>query len=393
MKVALVFSQYGPYHHARAAALREVLGEEHFMAVQIAAQSKTYAWTVQEQRLQALTTLCDGAEEDAGFLKVFAAAWRFWRREKVTAAFIPSYFPAGSLALLLSAKLAGVKCIMMNESHAGTERASGIKRRVKRFLVSLFDAALVGGQPQKRHFEVLGLPAAKIFTGYDAIDNSYFATSAAVAVADREANVLRLGLPPRYFLSLGRFVTKKNLPTLIRAYRDFCARSQENVALVLVGSGAEEALLRGLVTELGLTLRDQGAGEPAKNAQPVSSAVYFMGFRQLEENPIFYALAEAFILPSIEEEWGLVVNEAMACGLPVVVSKTVGCAEDLVEHRSNGWLFDPGDVAALADHLVNLAENPASREAMSVASRIRIAKWDCPNFASNATRALASLTK
>lgn len=393
MKVALVFSQYGPYHHARAAALREDLGEKHFMAVQIAAQSKTYAWTVQAQHHQSPITLCDGAEEDAGFLKVFFAAWRFWRREKIAAAFLPSYFPAGSLALLLSAKLAGVKCIMMNESHAGTERASGIKKRVKRFLVSLFDAALVGGQPQKRHFEVLGVPADKIFTGYDAIDNNYFAMSASVALADREENELRLGLPPRYFLSLGRFVTKKNLPTLIRAYREFCTRSREEVALVLVGSGAEESALRELVTDLDLTLHDQASGEPAKSRQPVSSAVYFMGFRQLEENPIFYALAEAFILPSVEEEWGLVVNEAMACGLPVVVSKTVGCAEDLVEHGSNGWLFAPGEVSALADHLVNLAENPATRKAMGIASKVRIAQWDCPNFATNASRALASLTR
>ena len=72
---------------------------------------------------------------------------------------------------------------------------------------------------------------------------------------------------------------------------------------------------------------------PATRDQENCGTVFFYGFRQIEENPIFYALAEAFILPSLKEEWGLVVNEAMAAGLPVIVSRTAGCAEDLVPAR------------------------------------------------------------
>ena len=68
----------------------------------------------------------------------------------------------------------------------------------------------------------------------------------------------------------------------------------------------------------------------ADDSAAQGGAVYFYGFRQIEENAIFYALAEAFVLPSLKEEWGLVVNEAMAAGLPVIVSRTAGCAEDLV---------------------------------------------------------------
>ena len=69
---------------------------------------------------------------------------------------------------------------------------------------------------------------------------------------------------------------------------------------------------------------------PATHHEENRGTVFYYGFRQIEENPVFYALAEAFVLPSLKEEWGLVVNEAMAAGLPVIVSHTAGCAEDLV---------------------------------------------------------------
>lgn len=387
MKISLVFSQFGPYHCARATALRNAIGGENFIAVQLAAQSKTYAWKNSQGHHNDLVTLCKGAEEDLSFLRVFFVAFKFWRREKIGAALLPSYSPASSLALLLSAKLAGVKCIMMNESHAGTERARGIKRRIKKYLVSFFNAALVGGEPQKRHFTALGLAPEKIFTGYDAIDNTFFSSEAARARAASPELAKRLGLPQRYFLSLGRFVKKKDLPTLIRAYAAFCINSSEPVALVMVGSGTEEDELRELTSDLGLQICSP---EPARSVdlRPQEGAVYFMGFRQVEENPSFYALAEAFVLPSVEEEWGLVVNEAMACGLPVLVSNAVGCAEDLVVEGANGWLFNPGDTDALATRLKTLAENKIMRKAMGEESRVKVTHWDCANFAKNALQAV-----
>ncbi len=392
MKIALVFSQYGPYHHARAAALRDAVGEEGFVAVQIASQSKTYDWKATQVDRDRLVTLCKGAEEDVSFLIVFLSAFKFWRREKIKAALLPSYSPPSSLALLLSAKLAGVKCIMMNESHAGTEKARGIKRRIKKVLVSIFDAALVGGEPQKRHFAALGLQPEKIFTGYDAIDNDYFSTWAAQARGTAKEVTGRLGLPSRYFLSLGRFVKKKDLSTLIRAYASFCKSSSEPVALVMVGSGNEEAGLRKLAADLGLKTCSP---EPDRSvdSRTEGGAVYFMGFRQVDENPAFYALAEAFVLPSFEEEWGLVVNEAMACGLPILLSNAVGCAEDLVADGKNGWLFDPGDTLALTTRLKELAEDAEMRRVMGEQSRVRIARWDCANFAENALLAVDATRK
>ncbi len=99
----------------------------------------------------------------------------------------------------------------------------------------------------------------------------------------------------------------------------------------MVGSGEEESRLLDLCAELKLPVyKKSGAGrqDPASNNKDEPPGVHFYGFRQIDENPVFYALADAFILPSSWEEWGLVVNEAMASGLPVIVSETAGCVED-----------------------------------------------------------------
>jgi glycosyltransferase involved in cell wall biosynthesis len=141
--------------------------------------------------------------------------------------------------------------------------------------------------------------------------------------------------------------------------------------------------------------------------------VHFYGFRQIDENPVFYALAEAFILPSIYEEWGLVVNEAMASGLPVIVSKTAGCAEDLLEPgsfvfkgageigsvgpghlarlshviRANGFVFDPAAPGELGTVMLALESMPVMREAMGRESSRIVEQYSCSNFAENALNA------
>jgi hypothetical protein len=125
-----------------------------------------------------LQTLCHGVEEEVSPLDVFLKARRLFRGEKVDVAFLPSYSPARYFALFAAAKSLGIRTVMMNESHAGTEQATGWKRWIKRQIVKRFDAAFVGGEPHKRHFASLGIPAEKIFTGYDAVDNDFFAQRA-----------------------------------------------------------------------------------------------------------------------------------------------------------------------------------------------------------------------
>jgi glycosyltransferase involved in cell wall biosynthesis len=436
MTIAICFGQFGPYHHARVFAVQRLLQEQaaevRCIPVQIAAGTTTYNWdkeTGANERETSLSlcdclrTLCDGDEEAASPLDVFLKARALFRDERVKIAFLPSYYPVRNFALFAAAKSLSLRTVMMNESHGGTEQAKGWKKWIKRQLVKSFDAALVGGKPHKRYFSSLGLPPARIFTGYDAIDNSFF-TDQAEEVQRKASNfggnlALReaYGLPPRYFLSLGRMVEKKNLPTLLEAYARFCERiqtdevsPQDNVALVFVGSGDLKPSLQEQARTLGMQVIEKRGSLEIKpqcyttnqpsGVNPSLGNVYFYGFRQIKENSIFYTLADAFVLPSLKEEWGLVVNEAMACSLPVLVSRAAGCVEDLLEGSAhgfgavqectNGYVFDPTSVDALTRALELSAESQQRRLKMGERSREIVENFSCENFARQALRAMAA---
>ena len=412
-KIGILWAQYGPYHFARAAALQKSLWHPgKLRALELANQSSDYAWN-RSAEAAGLITLCPGAvAERLPFWQVFLRTRRTFADLKINVCILPGYAPKQSLAALMAAKSLGIHTVMMNESHAGTARARGIGAWVKRRLVGLFDAALVGGRPQKRYYESLGMPPEKIFTGYDAVDNDYFATRAEEIRNQKSEIRSRYELPEHYFLSLGRFVAKKNLATLIRAYHhllDACPDCQTH--LVMVGSGQEEPSLRRLCSELHLPICDHPPLRLPPSAFRAPS-VHFYGFRQIDENPVFYALADAFILPSLWEEWGLVVNEAMASGLPVVVGESAGCAEDLLKPgaaalaedlcrrspelasgvRLNGFVFNPESPESLAAVLRALASAPALREVMGRNSRDIIDHFSCDHFARNAVQAVEAAT-
>jgi glycosyltransferase involved in cell wall biosynthesis len=423
LNLAIIWAQYGPYHFARVSALKKAAAPIKVHAMELASQSSDYAWS-RSAEAKDIITLCPGSvAENLPFRYVFRRARREFKKLKLDVCILPSYAPKQSLAVLLAAKSLRIRTVMMNESHAGTARAQGLSAILKRQLVGLFDSALVGGKPQKRYFASFGLPDEKIFTGYDAVDNDYFAKRAQEIRARAGEIRARFELPEHYFLSLGRFVAKKNLATLVRAYRMIRSRNPSSrTHLVMVGSGEEEPVLRKLCRELRLPVYEKmKSGEKSESSacrMEDTPGVHFYGFRQIEDNPVFYALADCFVLPSLWEEWGLVVNEAMASGLPVIVSETAGCAEDLLvpgrlpappglsEHlrdcltqmggriRRNGFLFNPRSPQSLANALALMESAPDLRQRMGQASRAIIDKFSCDNFARSAllaTRAASSV--
>ena len=123
-------------------------------------------------------------------------------------------------------------------------------------------------------------------------------------------------------------------------------------------------------------------GLPWEREGEVERAVYFAGFRQVEELPRIYAGAGVLVHASVKDTWGLVVNEAMASGLPVIVSGRCGCASDLVRDGENGYVFEPTDVEGLAGLMGRVAGmEDAERAAMGEAGRRVIADWGPERFA------------
>jgi 1,2-diacylglycerol 3-alpha-glucosyltransferase len=204
------------------------------------------------------------------------------------------------------------------------------KEWVKSLLVRQYDAAFVAGERHAHYLRALKVSPDRIWKGCDVVDNEWFSRRTAEE-GRRKIEVSRLfGLPRRFFLYVGRFAPEKNLIRLLEAYGRYRVVCTDHVwGLVLVGSGPQGQTLEAYVR---------------KNRLP---DVVFAGFRQIDELPAFYALAGCLVLPSLSEPWGLVVNEAMASGLPVLVSERCGCVPELVRPGLNGYIFDPQDVEAL----------------------------------------------
>ncbi|HWY30218.1 MAG TPA: glycosyltransferase, partial [Candidatus Acidoferrum sp.] len=187
-------------------------------------------------------------------------------------------------------------------------------------------------------------------------------------------------LPQNYFLASARFVEKKNLARLIHAYAAYRARSSitgngrsptETWELVLLGDGPLRPELCRQIAALGL-----------------KEHVFMRGFKQYAELPVFYGLARAFIHASTTEQWGLVVNEAMASGLPVLVSNRCGCAMDLVREASTGFTFDPLNTEQMADLMSRCSKTPDDLVDMGKAAQILISSWGLDRFAGGLMQAV-----
>jgi len=207
------------------------------------------------------------------------------------------------------------------------------------------DGFVVPGKSSREYLLRLGVAAEKIFTAPNAVDIDRFAAGARI-VRDKAEQVRHsLGLPLRYFLFVGRMVRSKGIFDLMEAYGLLAPELRSELGMVYAGDGPERAQLEKL----------------ARDVYP--GVVYFPGFVHRDELAAYYGLAECFVLPTHSDPWGLVVNEAMACGLPVICSSVAGCAADLV--RGNGIIVAARNGPRLAMVMQEVATDLGLRERMS----------------------------
>jgi 1,2-diacylglycerol 3-alpha-glucosyltransferase len=366
MHLAVLFHRLGPYHRARLGALAERCT---LTAIEFSTVDNTYAWdTICAEEDYPVISLFTDADIETKPLNVIARKVRdVLGKTKPQVVAIPGWSSPAALAALAWCCAAKTPALLLSESTAYDEPRTRWKEWVKTRIVRLFSAALVGGTPHVAYVAALGLARRRVFTGYDVVDNEYFAARSDTARSDASALRLRHGLPARYLLASNRFVEKKNLLRLLDAYAAYVERLGA-VAwdLVLLGDGPMKVALTDQVARLGLIGR-----------------VQFPGFKQYDELPAFYGLAAAFIQASTTEQWGLVVNEAMASGLPVLVSERCGCAPDLVKNGINGFTFDPYDIEGMIARMLQISGDKCDLAAMGQASREIIRGWSPETFATN----------
>ena len=371
LQVVILFDHLGPYHRARLAAAGR---EMDVTAVEIASESATYAWdeVADAPNFRRITLFSSEDSTSVPVGKKEDTIHDTLDRVEPEVVAIPGWSYPRALAALRWCMHTCTPAVVMSESTAHDFKRTWWKERLKQRIVGHFGAGLVGGTRHRAYLQELGLSAERLFLGYDAVGNEHF-SSGADEVREAEATERRRrSLPTDYFLGVCRFVPKKNIPRLIDAFGEYRNRASGDMwDLVLLGDGPERVSVEEAIARAGL-----------------EDAVHLPGFKQYDELPAYYGLAGAFVHASTREQWGLVVNEAMASGLPVLVSDRCGCAPDLVEEGRNGYIFDPYDPSTLADRMYEMAHGAEDRAAMAAASQEIIAQWGPERFAQGLRRAV-----
>jgi len=254
---------------------------------------------------------------------------------------------AVQLQAMWAAHQLGLPLLVRGESSALRERGS-LTRIGHRVLLRQFDGMLAIGRSNRDFYARNECASERIFQAPYFVDNDFFRERAELPEARRAEIRQRWSVPEgrTCVLFAGKLQPKKCARHILEAVALVRKDLLENMHLLVVGDGPLRSELEGLVGAHGL---------------PVT----FAGFLNQGEIPSAYAIADVLVLPSdFGETWGLVVNEAMACGVPAIVSDRVGCGPDLVLEGQTGEIFPWGDRARLAELLADVVRDRASWKAM-----------------------------
>ena len=337
--ILLIWNRLGDYHRARSNALAAAWDQGNVYTADLGNADRLYSWAATMEQDQHFRLSAHSVEHFDFFRRIIRFL-RIVRSHRIRVLGVAGYGRPEYLAMLLLGRLLGCRIILFAESwYPGSKWFDAIKGFFLRLLVHSF---FVSGSRAEQYFTGrLGIPATRIRTGYSVVDTHHFmgsrvhefmSSSVDRVDGDITQDSRLSGITPSpllpfspsphqpYLLCVARYSPEKNLPMLIGAFRQSSLYGRWKLALI--GNGPQREELIQLVDE------------------DLDKSIFLTGWIGYDELPAWYHHARAFILPSTFEPWGLAVNEAMASGLPVLVSSTCGSAPDLVDD-DNGWAFDP----------------------------------------------------
>jgi glycosyltransferase involved in cell wall biosynthesis len=249
---------------------------------------------------------------------------------------------------LFAARRLKIPVMVRGDSHLSTPR-SLIKRAAKAaaypIALRAFDAALYVGEQSRRYWEHYGYPTDRMFFSPHCVDNTWFSARATDGARTALRAAHGVSADAKIALFAGKLLPLKRPLDLISAAAAL-RRDGLDLSVMIAGSGPLEA---------------QVAEIAALNSVPLIG----LGFCNQSMMPSAYAAADLLVLPSSSETWGLVANEALACGKPVIVSDSCGCGPDLAADGAAGAVFPCGDAEGLAAAMRRLLAEPPSQHAIS----------------------------
>jgi len=276
-------------------------------------------------------------------------------RSRPQAIICGGYDSVAAWVCFLWSKIFHCRFVLWLESTARDQRKPGrVKTWLKKLFVSHADGIAAAGKATVEYVKGLGASQEKIFLSPMSTDNEFFARE--IAKVHREEEKRKRGYPRHLILYSGRLDRKKGVFTLLEAFARI-SRELPDVGLLIAGHGPEQKNMEDFCRAANLRY------------------VYFLGAQQYHEMPSAYALADVLVLPTCSDTWGMVVNEAFACGVPVVVSNVAGACDDLIIDGETGFAVNSGDPVELADRILQILRDPALRLHMSANCRSLIRKY------------------
>lgn len=258
-----------------------------------------------------------------------------------SAVLVTGWHLKGYVQAIVAAKRLGIPAMVRGDSQLETQR-SFLKRAVKTlaypFLLRTFNAGLYVGKRSKDYWRHYRYPKDRLFFSPHCVDNDWFAVRSTPEAGSALRERLGLATETKLLLFVGKLQPFKRPVDVI----DACALLRKNgrdVQVLVAGSGQLEAAIR-------------------QRAVAASVPLNMIGFQNQSAMPAVYAAADVLVLPSSSETWGLVANEALACGTPVIVSDACGCAPNLGADGMAGTTYPLGDVVGLAERLSKLLDHP-----------------------------------
>jgi 1,2-diacylglycerol 3-alpha-glucosyltransferase len=360
MRLLFMVRRAGPYHGARYERCGKVID---LSVIETRPAAMEYPWTSKvSARSYRVLPLATQAVSDAGIggRELDDAVRRRFDEIKPDVVACTGWADREYHAALRRCHALGVPAVVMSDSTFSDEPRSAIKEFMKSRLIRAFSSAVVAGARSRSYLCRLGFAPDAIFEPWDVVDNTHF------AYPHEQSPSAEATQAAPYFLCVSRFLPKKNLFRLLEAFSNYRRLHGAGAwNLVILGSGELAAKLSAAIGAAGM-----------------QDYVRLPGFVQYDELPSFYRGAGALVLPSLSDQWGLAVNEAMAAGVPVIVSTACGCATDLVAEGECGFTFDPGDVLGLARLMHGMASFPeAERRRLGENGRDRISRYTPERFA------------
>lgn len=362
--IILTASNLGPYHKARFNKLAEI--GINLTAARIPVPEYYRPWKPDLSNVNfSLEQPYETLANTKGWTSILNHTRRYLRQKAPDVVITTGYNSKYIWATAICCRELGIPCLLYLVSCEKDRHRNWVKEWVKSwFCRRYYDGALVTGIQAQNYAAKLRIPENYIWRVGNVVDNAHFAENGNPTHQLDE-------ISGRYFLAVSRLSKEKNLARLIKAYSLYRQKGG-SWSLVIAGTGPEEETFREMV--------------PAHDKEHV----YWLGWVGYEGLPELYKNAGCFILASLVEPWGLVVNEAMAAGLPVLVSRHCGCQPELCWRGVNGYDFDPHDVNALTSLMLRMSSGTVDLVKMGEISQEIISLYSLDNWANAVKEGVSS---